>query len=81
MFIIASNIIIHMDTGCAAFINDNGHLQIDVPGGAYILDKTPSNALSQIAVAIAEGRPFVEFDTARYIIETEASDEIGTDIE
>lgn len=81
MFVIASDIIINMDNTSAVFVNDNGHLQFEVPNGAFTLGNIPDNALQQIAVAVAERKPFLEMEDAKLVIETEASDDIGTDIE
>lgn len=81
MFIIASDIIINMNAGSAAFINNKGHFQVDVSEGAYTLEGAPSNALAQVAVAIAEGKTFVEFENAKIVVETEVSNDIGSDIE
>ena len=67
--IIASDIIINVNAGSAVFINDKGHLQVDVSEGAYTLEGAPSNALSQIAVAITEGKTFVEFENAKITME------------
>lgn len=67
--IIASDIIINVSAGSAVFINDKGHLQVDVSEGAYTLEGAPSDALAQIAVAIAEGKTFVEFENAKIVME------------
>lgn len=80
--IIASDIIINLNANSAIFVNDKSHLQVDVPEGAYTLTGAPSNALAQIAVALAEGKTFVEFENAKIVIESEeAENDIGSDIE
>ena len=69
MFIIASDIIINMDNVNTVFINDNGHLQLEVPNGAFTLGNIPDNALQQIAVAVAEHKPFLEMEDAKIVME------------
>ena len=79
MFLIASDIVINMDNVSATFINDDGHLQLEVSNGAFTLGNIPDNALQQIAVAVAECKPFLEMENARIVEET--SNDFGTDIE
>lgn len=79
MFVIASDIVINTDNVSAIFVNDNGHLQFEVTGGALTLGNIPDNALQQVAVAVAEHKAFLEFEDA-HIVE-ENTDEIGSDIE
>lgn len=81
MFVIASDIVINTDTVSAIFVNDNGHLQFEVPGGAITLKNIPDNALQQVAVAVAERKPFLEMENASLVEETGGSDDIGSDIE
>lgn len=81
MFIIASDIIINVDNVSGIFINDKGHLQCDVDGGAYILKNIPDNALQQVAMAAADGKRFLEMEDASITVEQEDNDDIGSDIE
>lgn len=69
MFIIASDIIINMDNVSAVFVNDKGHLQFEVPNGAFTLGDIPDDALQQIAVAVAERKPFLEMEDAKIVVE------------
>ena len=81
MFVIASDIIINTDNVTAMFVNDKGHLQFEVTGGAITLGNIPGNALQQLAMTVAEHKAFIEFEDARLVDESEDTNDIGSDIE
>lgn len=64
MVIIASDIIINIDNIEAIYVQ-NGNLCCEVPGGTYVLANVPDDALAQIAVALAEHKSFIEFESAQ----------------
>lgn len=81
MFVIASDIIINTDNVTAMFVNDNGHLQFEVTGGAITLGNIPDNALQQLAMAVAEHKAFIELEDAKLVDESEDTNDTGSDIE
>ena len=64
MYIICNNVIINVDNIEAIYTQD-GKLCCEVGQGAFEIKDAPNNALSQIAVALAEGKQFIEFENAR----------------
>ena len=64
MRLILANAIINMDRIVSTYIETDGTLRLDCNDAAYIVRNIPENALQQIAVAYAQGKTFLEFDTA-----------------
>lgn len=61
MKLILSNIIINLDRIAAIYV-EGGYLKLDTGDSAYMVADVPDNALQQIAVAMAEGKPFLEME-------------------
>lgn len=61
MKLILSNAIINLDCIVSIYM-DEGTLRLERDDAAYIVKDIPSNALQQIAVAMAEGKPFLEME-------------------
>jgi len=61
MKLILSNAIINLDRVAAIYVEE-GYLKLDVGDSAYMVTNMPDNALQQIAVAMAEGKPFLEME-------------------
>lgn len=61
MKLILSNIIINLDRVSAIYI-EGGYLKLDVGDSCYMVADVPNNALQQIAVAMAEGKSFLEME-------------------
>lgn len=61
MKLILSNAIINLDRVAAIYVEE-GYLKLDVGDSAYMVANMPDNALQQIAVAMAEGKPFLEME-------------------
>ena len=61
MKLILSNIIINLDRVSAIYA-EGGYLKLDVGESCYMITDIPDDALQQIAVAMAEGKPFLEME-------------------
>lgn len=61
MKLILSNAIINLDRIVSIYVED-GTLRLERDDAAYIVKNIPSDALQQIAVAMAEGKPFLEME-------------------
>ncbi len=72
MKLILSNAIINLDRIVSIYIED-GTLRLERDDAAYIIRNIPENALQQIAIAYAQGKTFLEFDTA--LLSMEDTDE------
>lgn len=70
MKLILENAIINMDLIVAVYMED-GALKLDYISNAYIVTGVPSNALQQIAIALAEGKSYLEFEAAHLPMEEE----------
>lgn len=71
MKLILANAIINMDRIVATYVETDGTLRLERDDAAYIIGNIPENALQQIAIAYAQGKPFLEFDTATLRLEEE----------
>ena len=63
MKLILSNAIINLDRIVSIYVEDDT-LRLERDDAAYIIRNSPDKALPQIAVAYAQGKTFLEFDTA-----------------
>lgn len=79
MKIIFSNAIINIDN-IAAIYSKGGFLCFETTTAVFYCSDNSNKGLQQIAVALAEGKTFLELDDDKLIIE-EASNDIGSDIE
>ena len=79
MKIIFSNAIINIDNITAVY-NKGGYLCMETTSGVFFCSDFANNALQRIAVALAEGKTFLELDDDKLIIEEDSND-IGSDIE
>lgn len=70
MRLILSNAIINLDRIVSIYVED-GTLRLERDDAAYIIGNIPENALQQIAIAYAQGKTFLEFDTAILSLEEE----------
>lgn len=70
MRLILANAIINLDRIVSIYIED-GTLRLERDDAAYIVRNIPENALQQIAIAYAQGKTFLEFDTAILSLEEE----------
>lgn len=70
MKLILSNAIINLDRIVSIYVED-GTLRLERDDAAYIIRNIPENALQQIAIAYAQGKTFLEFDTALLSMEEE----------
>ena len=61
MTIILENGIINMDNVIAVYVDDEG-LKFEIASGALRCESYPDNVLQQIAVALAERKPFLELE-------------------
>lgn len=61
MKLILSNAIINLDRIVSIYVED-GTLRLERNDAAYIVKNIPDNALQQVAVATAEGKPYIELD-------------------
>ncbi len=61
MKLILSNAIINLDRIVSIYVED-GTLRLERDDAAYIVRNIPDNALQQVAVATAEGKPYIELD-------------------
>ena len=74
MTLILSNALENTDHFHSIYMDD-GNLILEGPGTTIVtVTNVPSDVLSKIAVAVAEGRSFVELENAELVI-TEAEDE------
>lgn len=71
--IIGSKALLHTEIAEAIYIDDRtGSLVLEFPDCTRVVQNPPSNALAQIAIAEAEGKPVVEFEDANlYMAEEE----------
>ena len=67
MTIIASDCIINMEQVQLIHM-ENGDLVFDVIDGAIRLTNCPENALSQIAMTIAQDKKFLEMEDAKLVV-------------
>ena len=72
IFILTSNAIVFSTCANAIYINDIGRLGVETPSGVMTIKDIPENALQQVAVALADGKNFVEFDEASLVMEEDA---------
>lgn len=79
MVIILSNAIINIDNVTAVY-NKGGFLCLETTTGVFFCSDHTNDALQKIAVAISEGKTFLELDDDELII-AEDNDDIGSDIE
>lgn len=70
MSLILANAIINLDRIVSIYVED-GTLRLERDDAAYIVRNIPENALQQIAIAYAQGKTFLEFDTATLSLEEE----------
>lgn len=70
MRLILSNAIINLDRIVSIYVED-GTLRLERDDAAYIIRNIPGDALAQIAIAYAQGKTFLEFDTAILNLEEE----------
>lgn len=68
MTIITSNAVI-LTTNADAIFQTEDSLIVDTSAGPMIIQDIPSDALSQVAIAIAEKQEIVEFANAKLVIE------------
>ena len=61
MKLILSNAIINLDRIVSIYVED-GTLRLERDDAAYIVKNIPDNALQQVAVAMAESKPFLEME-------------------
>ncbi len=70
--IVGSKALLHTEIAEAIYIEDRtGSLVLEFPDCVRIVQNPPSNALAQIAMAEAEGKPVVEFEDANLYMEEE----------
>lgn len=72
MRLILANAIINLDRIVSIYV-ENDTLRLERDDAAYIIRNIPENALQQIAIAYAQGKTFLEFDTA--LLSMEDTDE------
>lgn len=70
MRLILTNAIINLDRIVSIYVED-GTLRLERDDVAYIIRNIPENALQQIAIAYAQGKTFLELDTALLSMEEE----------
>lgn len=67
MHIIASDCILSVDMADAVYVPEDNVLRLERAGTCYELTNIPENAMQQVAVGIAEGKSYIEFDSARLV--------------
>lgn len=67
MTIILENGIINMDNVIAVYVDDG--LKFEIASGALRCKSYPDNVLQQIAVALAERKPFLELEDTQLDLE------------
>lgn len=67
MWIIASDALLQVDMADAVYVPESNVLRLERAGTCCELTDIPDNALQQIAVAIAEGKSYIEFDDAKLV--------------
>lgn len=78
MVIILSNAIINI-RNITSIYNKGGFLCLETTAGVFFCSDHTNDALQKIAVAISEGKTFLELDDE--LIIAEDNDDIGSDIE
>lgn len=69
--IVGSKALLHTEITEAIYIEDEtGSLVLEYPDCTRVVQNPPSNALAQIAMAEAEGKPVIEFEDASLYMET-----------
>ena len=69
MWIIASDVILNVDMADTIYVSESGVLRFERAGVCYELANVPDNAMQQVAVGIAEGKRFIEFEEATIVRE------------
>ena len=67
--IVGSKALLHTEIAEAIYIDESGSLVLEYPDCIRTVIDPPSNALAQIAMAEAEGKPVVEFEDASLYME------------
>ena len=67
MWIIASDVLLQVDMCDAIYVPESNVLRLERAGTCYELTDIPDDALQQIAVAVAEGKSYIEFDNAKLV--------------
>ena len=67
MWIIASDVLLQLDMNDAVYVPESNILRLERAGTCYELTDIPDDALQQTAVAIAEGKSYIEFDNAKLV--------------
>lgn len=67
MVIITSDCIINMAQVQLTYIEE-GHLLFETTDGLIRLTNYPDNALQQIAIALAQGKEFLEMEDAKLVV-------------
>lgn len=67
MYIIASDCILSVELADVIYIPESNILRLERAGTCYELTGIPENAMQQVAMGIAEGKRFIEFDEARLV--------------
>ena len=78
MIIILSNAIINI-RNITGIYNKDGSLCLETTTGVFYCSDHANNALQKIAIAISEGKTFLELDDDELIIEEDENDS-GSDI-
>lgn len=69
MYIITSNCILNVELADVVYVPENNVVRFERAGTYYELKDIPEDAMQQIAMGIAEGKRFIEFDDAKLILE------------
>lgn len=68
--IVGSKALLHTEITEAIYVDDKtGELVLEYPDCTRIVQNPPANALAQIAMAEAEGKPVIEFEDASLYME------------
>ena len=67
MWIIASDVLLHVDMSDAIYVPESNVLRLERAGTCYELVDIPEDALHQVAMGIAEGKSYIEFDNAKLV--------------